>query len=48
MAIKKVRMKPPGYTDIVYPETSADIVIEDASHRFVTDSEKSTCNTSAI
>ena len=44
MAIKKVRMKPPGYTDIVHPETSADVVIEDASHRFVTDSEKGIWN----
>lgn len=26
MAIKKVRIKPPGYTDIVHPETSADVV----------------------
>jgi len=26
VAIKKVRIKPPGYTDIVHPETSADIV----------------------
>jgi hypothetical protein len=25
MAIKKVRIKPPGYTDIVHPETQADI-----------------------
>src|SRR5574343_1678799 len=44
MAIKKVRMKPPGYIDIVHPETSADVVIEDASHRFVTDSEKGIWN----
>jgi hypothetical protein len=26
MSIKKVRIKPPGYTDIVHPETSADVV----------------------
>lgn len=25
MAIKKVRIKPPGYTDIIHPETQADI-----------------------
>ena len=27
MAIKKVRIKPPGYTDIVHPETDKDVVI---------------------
>ena len=27
MAIKKVRIKPPGYTDIIHPETDKDVVI---------------------
>ena len=27
MAIKKVQIVPPGYTDILHPETSADVVV---------------------
>ncbi len=44
MAIKKVRIKPPGYTDIVHPETSADVVIESATKRFVSDTDKANWN----
>jgi len=44
VAIKKVRIKPPGYTDIVHPETSADVVIESATKRFVSDTDKANWN----
>ena len=27
MAVKQIRMRPPGYTDINHPETDADIVL---------------------
>jgi len=47
MAIKKVRIKPPGYTDIVHPETSADIVIENENKMFVSNAEKSKWNEKA-
>jgi parallel beta-helix repeat protein len=32
MAIKKVRIRPPGYTDIIHPETQADITKYDNSN----------------
>jgi hypothetical protein len=44
MAIKKVRIKPPGYTDIIHPETSADVVIESTTKRFVSDTDKANWN----
>jgi len=47
MAIKKVRIKPPGYTDIVHPETSADIVIENENKMFVSSAEKTDWNNKA-
>ena len=40
MAIKKVQIVPPGYTDILHPETSASVVIEETNKRFMTDAEK--------
>lgn len=40
MATKNIQMIPPGYTDIVHPETNSAIVIEKTDKKFVTDAEK--------
>ena len=43
MTIKKVELRPEGgnqYADVLYPKTSADMVVTDATNRFVTDVEK--------
>ena len=40
MAIKKIQMMPPGYTDIVHPETSADNIIETDSKKVMTGDER--------
>ena len=44
MAIKKGQWIDNDTGDVLYPQTSADMVVEDSSHRFVTDTEKSNWN----
>lgn len=40
MAIKKIQMIPPGYTDVVHPETAADNIIETDSKKVMTGDER--------
>lgn len=44
MAIKKIRMRPPGYSDIIYPETSADVVVETIDKKIMTADERTKIN----
>ena len=39
MAIKKIQMIPPGYTDIIHPETDASIVVYSGSITGATDTK---------
>lgn len=50
MAIKKVRIRPEGgnnYADVLHPETSADVVIENENKMFVSNAEKAKWNNKA-
>ena len=50
MAIRKVRIRPEGgnnYADILHPETSADVVIENENKMFVSNAEKAKWNNKA-
>ena len=40
MAIKKIQMIPPGYTDVVHPETAADNIVETDSKKVMTGDER--------
>ena len=42
MANKKVRIRPPAndYADVLHPETTASVVIEETNKRFMTDAER--------
>lgn len=44
MAVKKGLWTDNNTGDILYPQTSSDMVIQDSEHRFVTDKEKSNWN----
>ena len=44
MAVKKGLWTDNNTGDILYPQTSADMVIQDSEHRFVTDEEKNNWN----
>lgn len=47
MAIKKIKMRPEGtgdYADVLHPETSASMVVEETDKKFMTDAERAKLN----
>ena len=47
MAVYKGRLVNQDTGDVMHPQTSADMIVDDASHRFVTDAEKTAWNAKA-